>query len=142
MDIYVMPSNDWHLYIEPYDHNNTLNMTWVVDEYYNDTMIINITWFNPLEVSPYIDQDMLFIHVKDPQYFFISEEYFESLHPENRTLSVRVPKQMAFIDEHEGAVSATNTVTQSLEVAMVGTALLGPFMIGPLYLLIGMINHL
>jgi hypothetical protein len=33
LDIYVKPSNDWHLYEEGFEVYPKLNLTWVIDKY-------------------------------------------------------------------------------------------------------------
>jgi hypothetical protein len=49
---------------------------------------------------------------------------------------------MEYTPENEGAMEDAEFLTNALEATMVGAVLLGPFMIGPLYMLIGMVNHL
>jgi hypothetical protein len=48
-DIYVMPSNNWHLYEDDgeYAVDPNLNLTWVVHSYGNKTMKVNLSFLNP-----------------------------------------------------------------------------------------------
>jgi hypothetical protein len=92
VDIYVEPSNDWHLWDDTFDANSTLNLTWVVDKYEAKQMDINVTFLNPLWISSKIDQDRLIIHVRDPMFFFISAEHLVDLHQDKRTMSINLPK--------------------------------------------------
>jgi hypothetical protein len=52
VDIYVKPSNDWHLWDDTFDPTSSLNLTWAVDKYEGKQMDINITFLNPLWISP------------------------------------------------------------------------------------------
>ena len=80
IDVYIQPSDDWHLYDESYIVNQTLNCTWEVSEYENSTMILNLTLLNPLHVSPNIRQDKLFVHFREIGIYFISSEHLVDLH--------------------------------------------------------------
>lgn len=94
IEIYVKPRDDWHLYYNTYVENYTLNLTWVVHVYENNTMEINVTFNEPYEVSPMRDgeRDELILHVKDPSLYFMSAKYLIDLHPENRTMKINIPK--------------------------------------------------
>ena len=48
LDIYVKPSNDWHLYDENFDANTTLNFTWEVETFEKDLMDLILNFTNPL----------------------------------------------------------------------------------------------
>ena len=43
-------------------NSSKLNLTWVVHSYQNDAMQINVTFDNPLEISPSIDRDLLVVY--------------------------------------------------------------------------------
>jgi len=61
-DVYVQPQDG-----REYDDNfniSELNLTWVVDSFKNDTMILNLSFSNPFEISPGILQDQLIIIFK------------------------------------------------------------------------------
>lgn len=47
-DIYVKPSNDWHLYDENFDLNTTLNFTWTLETFGKDYMDLILNFTNPL----------------------------------------------------------------------------------------------
>jgi len=56
IDLYIVPSNDWHL--EKADFNmSTLNFTWHVVNYTGDTLDIKITFNAPIDISPRKIQD-------------------------------------------------------------------------------------
>jgi hypothetical protein len=46
-DLYIVPSNNWHLDIDDFEVYPNLNATWVVDSYKKDLLIINVTFLNP-----------------------------------------------------------------------------------------------
>lgn len=48
IDIYVQPSNDWHLSDDIFDYNSTLNCSWVIHKYEGKQMEINVSFENPL----------------------------------------------------------------------------------------------
>jgi hypothetical protein len=51
-DIYVQPQDNRQS--ENGFNNSKLNLNWIIDSYKNDTMKINLTFQNPLEISPNI----------------------------------------------------------------------------------------
>ena len=51
-DIYVQPQDNRKS--ENGFNNSKLNLNWIIDSYQNDTMKINLTFQNPLEISPNI----------------------------------------------------------------------------------------
>ena len=57
--IYVVPQDKRDLEIG-FNYSN-IDLNWVVDSYQNDEMRINLTFENPLEISPNILQDKLII---------------------------------------------------------------------------------
>ena len=66
-DIYVQPQDK-----REYDNRfnrSTLNLTWAIDSYLNDTMKINVKFDYPLEISPNIKQDKLVIFFNQSQRF-------------------------------------------------------------------------
>lgn len=73
-DLYIMPSNNWNLYIDDFEVYPNLNATWVVDSYKGDLMIINITFLNPEQISPMTEQDTLVFHIKEREWF-ISKDF-------------------------------------------------------------------
>ena len=52
IDIYVKPFDDWHTYGEGFEVYPRLNLTWVVDSFENDLLIVNITFHDPIQISP------------------------------------------------------------------------------------------
>ena len=58
-------SSNTDIYVQPLDRRqyddgfniSTLNLTWKMDSFKNDTMNIKIRFENPLELSPNITQD-------------------------------------------------------------------------------------
>jgi len=48
LDVYIQPSNDWHLDDQNYEANSTLNFTWTVEAYEEDFMDLAMDFTNPL----------------------------------------------------------------------------------------------
>ena len=98
LDLYIMPSEDWHVYdntfsIDPQTNmtNPCLNFTWEVFKYKDDQMFFNLTFIDHVEVSPQVLRDSLVIHVKNVSDIFYARD-FRVLHPDNRTLYGEIPK--------------------------------------------------
>ena len=70
IDIYMAPSNDWHL-IEP--GLDKLNLTWRVTEFKEDYMIFKLKFENELAISSKPDFDEVVIHIQEVGDLFISE---------------------------------------------------------------------
>jgi hypothetical protein len=73
-DLYIIPSNNWHLYIDDFEVYPKLNATWVIDSYKGDLLILNITFLNPEQISPMTEQDTLVFHIKEREWF-ISKDF-------------------------------------------------------------------
>ena len=52
IDIYVKPFDDWHTHGEEFEVYPRLNLTWVVVSFENDLLIVNITFHDPIQISP------------------------------------------------------------------------------------------
>ena len=63
MDIYVAPSNDWHL-TESNFSIDVLNMTWNVTSFESDEMKISLGFHKPFYISKYANQDDVVLHIK------------------------------------------------------------------------------
>ena len=48
LDIYVKPSEDWHLDEESFDANSTLNFTWAAEKYEGQYLDLSLKFENPL----------------------------------------------------------------------------------------------
>ena len=42
-------------------NRSVLNLTWEIKSFKNDTMMINLNYSSPLDISPSIDRDILYI---------------------------------------------------------------------------------
>ena len=63
LDIYLEPYDNWHENYE--DFNITkFNFTWFAVDYYNDILVIKISFFEPHYISSREVRDMLYIHFK------------------------------------------------------------------------------
>lgn len=88
-DMYVLPQDK-----RKFDDNfnkSMLNFTWVVHSYKNDTMIVNSTFYFPLEISPSPVLDKLFIYFNQSQYLINCLSY-GTLSDNSTTMSNNVPK--------------------------------------------------
>ena len=99
-------------------------------------MILNLTFFDPVQISPNVLRDLLVIHVKNISDIFYARD-FRVLHPENRTIIGEVPKQM-----NSTVAEAASVLNDVLTVTLITTALMSPVAFGPMYFMVVMINHL
>lgn len=143
LDLYIEPSEDWHLFDDPFSIDPatnmttpSLNFTWEVISYKRDQMVFNLTFIDPVQISPKVLRDNLVIHVKNVSDIFYARD-FRVLHPDNRTLFGEVPKQM-----NTTISEAAKVVNDVLKVTMITSALMSPMVFGPLYFMVVMINHL
>ena len=93
LDLYVKPAKDYHL--EDFNFNlSQLNLTWQADSYGGKTLKLNISFFDPISISPLPEQDMLILHVRQPAPYFLSKETMGLLSEDHRTLQIKLRKQM------------------------------------------------
>ena len=52
LDIYVKPFDDWHTWVEGFEVYPKLNLTWVVDSFEDNRLRINVTFLDPIQISP------------------------------------------------------------------------------------------
>ncbi len=75
-------------------NSSQLNLTWNLISYQNDTMNINLTFNNPLEISPNIDQDQLNIFFNSSKELIncLNSNQSINLGNDSLTLSSDIPK--------------------------------------------------
>jgi len=91
MIIYAQPFNNWHEQDPHFDIEKTLNQTWNVLKYENDRMLIDLTFMNPNQISPKVDQDILVIHFQNSSDAFKSEDNL-GLHQDYLSMQHGIPK--------------------------------------------------
>jgi hypothetical protein len=68
LDLYIVPSNDWHMGYENFNLS-LLNLTWSVVSFNSTLITFDLVFVSPPSISPLKDFDKLVWHVKDPVYF-------------------------------------------------------------------------
>ena len=92
IDFYLEPSNKWHLFEDGFEFNPKLNFTWKVDSFEQDLLTINLTFRDPEQISPKVEQDSVIFHIKTKE--FLLSKTLNVLSDDFLTLSIHVKKQM------------------------------------------------
>ena len=85
LDIYIKPALDRHL-IAPDFNLTSLNFTWNIILYQEDTLKIKLNFSDPLTISPLLERDILVVHFKELRDYFVSDTYLKDLHYNFTTL--------------------------------------------------------
>ena len=90
-DIYVEPAHNRH---QSDDFNiTTLNFTWQVESYEEDTLAFKLDFYNPISISPLTVQDSLVIHFReDIRILFFSTELGRNLDEKYYTMKSKLKK--------------------------------------------------
>jgi hypothetical protein len=74
---------------------STLNFTWAIQNFTNDTMTVKLNWTCPLCISPMPEQDHIFINFTNATYvgMLYSTQLKKTLHSDYQVLDSRVTKQ-------------------------------------------------
>ena len=74
IDLYIQPNNDWHKRQSNYNISK-LNFTWNCTYFKRKTMLVDLTFNNPTEISPNVEQDMIIIDLRKA----VKQGYFQSI---------------------------------------------------------------
>jgi len=137
MEVYVKPSNDWHLYERDFNVSPALNLTWKVFSFEKDTMILDLMFNSSLDISPKTMRDSLVIHFKNSFLWLITIDG-RVLEPIYETIEADLPKQMP----ETNALNSADVAKDVLKATALVATLTAPASFASLYLIVSMINHL
>jgi hypothetical protein len=91
LDLYIIPSVNLKI-----DRNvSDLNFTWEVVYFEDKVMHFQLNWSDPFAISPYLEQDLLCLHIKNnTRPLFYSPDLNKQLHFNSWTLYKKVRKQL------------------------------------------------
>ena len=141
VDAYIRPHDDWHLREENFNLS-TLNFTWNVTSYQNDTMWLQIVFNNPLQISPLGKQDFFVFHVKERGPNFMSLLEGVDLHDNYTTLDHKVRKQLPLTQASKDLLARSDDSSSFLSGSLIFSMVLNIFFAGSKYLILMLINSL
>jgi hypothetical protein len=85
------------MYIEPYNRNETYNMsllnfTWNLTQVFPSSFWFKLNFSHPYEISPFSEQDTLVMHIKNETQVFYSTEVRDNLHESTMIMRIKLRK--------------------------------------------------
>lgn len=141
IDLYIVPYNNWHLDEDNFKVYPSLNFTWIIHSFKDKYLKLNLTFYEPIQISPREVQDMMIFHIIVPE-FFTTGLTFKMIDENYRTLPIKVRKQMADSSFNRNFKKAAETTQKSIKGGVIGGFLVNFIMAASLSQVLGMVNSL